>query len=142
MNHRPQLILTRRDLPDTPNGLDPHYADLGPVFDSRGAAAQLGGITEQALSVRRKTGRVLAMRTGNGTWVYPAWQFTGAGTVHPGLTPVLRALRPLDRWAAGVWLASAHPELNGRSPRAALGEGDDPHRVAALATADAAILTA
>ena len=129
------------NLPDAPSGLDPHYADLAPVFDSRGAAAQLGGISRQALSGRRRTGSVLAMRAGNGNWVYPAWQFTGAGTVHPRLTPVLRALRPLDPWAAGVWLASAHPNLGGRSPRTALGDGQDPQQVAALAAADAAALT-
>lgn len=130
------------NLPDTPSELDPHFADVGPFYTSGGAASQLGGITKQALSDRRKTRSVLAMRAGDGRWLYPAWQFTGAGTVHPALAPVLRALRPLDRWAAGVWLVGAHPELGGRSPRAALRDGEPPRRVADLAAADAATLVA
>ena len=132
--------LLRANLPDTPSGLDPHYADLGPFYDSRGAAHQLGGISKQALSDRRRTGSVLAMRAGNRTWLYPSWQFTGAGAVHRSLVPALRALRPLDRWAAGVWLVGEHPDLEGRSPRTALREGEDPGRVAALAAADAEVL--
>ena len=134
--------LLRANLPDAPGGLDPHYADLGPFYDSRGAARQLGGISKQALSDRRKTGSVLAMRATCGPWLYPAWQFTGAGTLQPELAPVLRALRPLDRWAAGVWLVGAHPDLGGRSPRAALRDGEQPRRVAALAAVDAATLVA
>lgn len=125
-------------LPEMSMGLDPHYADLGPYYDSRGAAHQLRGITEQGLSDRRRTRSVLAMQAGDRTWLYPAWQFTGAGTVYPALTPVLRALRPLDRWTAGVWLVSEHPDLGGRSPRAVLREGDASGRVAALAAADVA----
>ena len=70
------------EFPDVPSGLDPHYADLGPFFDSQDAAHQLGHITRQTLSARRKTRSVLAMRAGDGTWIYPAWQFTGAGTIH------------------------------------------------------------
>ena len=70
--------LLRANLPDTPVELDPHYADLGPFYDSRGAAQQLGGITKQALSDRRKTRTVLAMRAVGGRWLYPAWQFTGS----------------------------------------------------------------
>lgn len=133
--------LLRATLPDTPSGLDPHYAPLSPFYDSRGAAHQLGGITKQALSDRRRCGSVLAMRAGDGTWLYPAWQFTGAGAVHPSLVPALRALKPLDRWAAGVWLVGEHPDLDGRCPRAALGDGEDPHRVAALAALAAANVT-
>ena len=140
----PSLLaeLLRANLPDTPSGVDPHYADVGPFYDSRGAARQLGGISKQALSERRRTRSVLAMRAGDGTWLYPAWQFTGTGTVHPVLAPVLRALGAVDRWAAGVWFVSEHPGLGGRSPRASLREGDDPREVAAVAAGDAATLAA
>jgi hypothetical protein len=134
--------LLRANLPDTPAELDPHYADVGPFYGSKGAAQQLGGITKQALSDRRKTPSVLAMRAGDGTWLYPAWQFSGAGAVHRVLAPVLREMAPVDRWAAGVWLVSDHPNLGGRSPRAALRDGEDPLRIAALAAVDAATLTA
>lgn len=130
-------------LPDAgPVEMDPHFDGLGPFYDSAGARHQLGRVTKQAIDSRRTHHTVLAMRAGDGTWLYPAWQFTGAGDIHAALRPVLKALRGLDRWAAGTWLVSDHPALGGRSPRAALREGSDPDEVAALARADAAALVA
>lgn len=123
-------------------GLDEHFDGLGPFYDSAGARRQLGGVTKQALESRRHHHTVLALRAGDGTWLYPAWQFTGSGDIHVALRPVLRALRDLDRWAAGVWLVAEHPALGGRSPREALRAGVDPDEVAALARSDAAALVA
>ena len=125
-----------------PAELDPHYADLGPFYDSAGALHQLGGVTKQALSSRGVNESVLAMRTGNGQWLYPAWQFTGDGGIHPVLVPVLMALRGLDRWSAGVWLVAAHPDLSGSSPRQALRDGTEPDTVARLALRDKTALIA
>lgn len=125
-----------------PPELDPHFADLGPFYDSAGALHQLGGVTKQALGSRRTHQSILSMRTGDGQWLYPAWQFTGAGGVHPALVPVLRALRGLDRWAAGVWLVAPHPDLSGSSPRQALRDGTDPATVARLARHDTSALVA
>lgn len=125
-----------------PAALDPHYADLGPFYDSAGAIHQLGGVTKQALGSRRTHQSVLAMRAGDGQWLYPAWQFTGDGRVHAVLTPVLKSLRGLDRWAAGVWLVSGHPDLDGSSPRQALRDGTDPETVARLALRDTSALVA
>lgn len=125
-----------------PADLDPHFSDLGPFYDSAGALHQLGGVTKQALASRRTNETVLAMRSGDGQWLYPAWQFTGAGGIHPALVPVLKALRGLDRWAAGVWLVAAHPDLSGASPRQALRDGTDPATVARLARRDTSTLVA
>lgn len=122
--------------------LDEHFADLGPFYDSAGARLQLGLRTKQALDSRRKTQTVLAMQTGDGTWLYPAWQFTGDGHVHQVLLPALKALRGIDRWQAGVWLVSEHPDLGGISPRQALREGVDPAAVARAAAHDKAALVA
>lgn len=130
-------------LPDAgPAELDPHFAGIGPFYDSAGALRQLGGVTKQALASRRANESVLAMRTGDGQWLYPAWQFTGDGGVHPVLAPVLKALRGLDRWAAGVWLVAAHPDLSGSSPRHALRDGTDPDTIARLARRDTSALVA
>ncbi|WP_299056433.1 hypothetical protein [uncultured Nocardioides sp.] len=118
--------------------LDPHFADLAPFYNSDGASRQLGNITKQAVDSRRRSGTILAMQTGDGTWLYPAWQFTGNGKIHAALVPALRSLRGMDRWQAGVWLVSAHPDLDGLSPRQALSDGADPEQIAALATADRA----
>jgi len=125
-----------------PAELDPHYAELGPFYDSAGALVQLGQVTKQALASRRANESVLAMRTGDGQWLYPAWQFTGSGGLHPVLVPVLKALRGLDRWAAGVWLVAEHPDLSGASPRQALRNGTDPDTVARLALRDKTALAA
>ena len=125
-----------------PADLDPHFDGLGPFYDSSGALHQLGGVTKQALASRRTNESVLAMRTGDGQWLYPAWQFSGDGGVHPVLVPALKALRGLDRWAAGVWLVTAHPDLSGSSPRQALRDGTDPETVARLARRDTAALVA
>jgi hypothetical protein len=134
--------LIRAGLPTAAEALDPHFADIGPFYDSKGAQLQLGGVTKQALDSRRHTGSVLAMRTGDGHWLYPAWQFTGKGGVHPVLTPVLRALRPLDGWTAAVWLVAGHSDFGGQSPREALRRQIDPQLVAAAARQDALALTA
>ena len=125
-----------------PAELDAHFVGLGPFYDSAGAIHQLGAVTKQALASRRTNESVLAMRTGDGQWLYPAWQFTGDGGIHPALVPVLKALRGLDRWAAGVWLVAAHPDLSGSSPRQALRDGTDPAAVARLALRDTSALVA
>lgn len=124
------------NLPDTPTELDPHFADLGPFYASDGAMRQLGGLTKQALDSRRRTQTVLAMQAGDGTWLYPAWQFDGLGSIHRALTPVLKALRSVDRWQAGVWLVAEHPDLGGVSPRHALRDGVAPADVARVAEHD------
>jgi hypothetical protein len=134
--------LLARSLPDVPDELDPHFADLAPFYASDGAMRQLGGISKQALAERRRHETILAMRTGDGTWLYPAWQFTGDGRIHAVLAPALKALRGVDGWVAGVWLTSEHPDLEDVSPRAALRNGVDPAAVAALAAHDIAALVA
>lgn len=134
--------LLEANLPDVPAALDPYYADLAPFYTSDGAMRQLGDISKQALQQRRSHGSVLALRTGDGTWLYPAWQFTGAGSVHPVLAPVLRALRQVDGWVAGTWLVQPHPDLEGRSPREALRAGRPGPEVAELAAHDVATLVA
>lgn len=129
-------------LPDVPDELSPLYAGIAPFYTSDGAMRQLGGITKQALASRRAAESILAMRAGDGTWLYPAWQFTGDGHIHAVLVPVLKALRGVDGWVAGVWLTSEHPDLGNRSPRQALREGLEPQAVADLAAHDMAKLVA
>lgn len=124
---------TDKDHPE----LDPYYARVGPFYETAGAMHQLD-CTEASLTERRSRGEVLVMAVRSGDWLYPAWQFTGKGAVHPQLTPVLVALRGMDGWLAGVWLVSAHPDLDGRSPRQALREGERPAVVAWVAQHDLA----
>lgn len=115
---------------------------LGPFYDSDGAMYQLGSLTPGALAVRRREQTVLAMQTGAGEWLYPAWQFTGEGAVHAQLVPVLDAFRGLDGWVAGTWLTNTRDDLGGLSPRQALSGGANPETIAVLAWEDATVLKA
>lgn len=80
------------------------------------------------------------MQTQDGTWLYPAWQFAGDGTVHEVLRVVLQVMRGVDPWVAGVWLVNAHPDLENASPRQALAAGVAPEVVAAIAQHDINVL--
>jgi hypothetical protein len=97
---------------------------------------QLGNASVEGLAAMRDSATVLAVRTGDGTWLYPGWQFTGRGEVHAVLTPVLAALQGLDGWVAGIWLCNQHPDLDRLSPRQALANGVDPNTIATLALHD------
>lgn len=114
--------------------MDPMHSSVGPFYDSAGAMKQLRLETQAALLARRERQNVLAMQTLDGTWLYPAWQFTEDGGIHEELTEVLDALRGVDRWVAGLWLVNPHESLGRVSPRQALREGADPHIIAVLAS--------
>jgi hypothetical protein len=81
---------------------------LGPCFDVNGVREVLGApgrpVSKQAVSQRRG---LLALATGSGRVVYPAFQFDGHGVV-AGLAEVLELL-PADlvsRWTVASWLVS------------------------------------
>lgn len=107
---------------------------LGPFYSSTGVMALLAVPTKQALDDRRKRGTVLAARTSDDVWVYPAFQFdVQAGTVRPDLKPVLAALKPAPRWGAALWLVTERDDLGGRSPLAAAESAADRALVCRLA---------
>ncbi|MDX6453473.1 MAG: dihydropyrimidine dehydrogenase subunit PreA [Gaiellaceae bacterium] len=61
----------------------------------------------------------------DGRLLFPAWQFSS--DIGAELLPELRTLRHMfggDVVALGTWIETAIPELNGRSPRQALADGD------------------
>jgi hypothetical protein len=103
-------------IPDA--GAAPGYPDLlGPFYSSSGVARLLGIPTKQALDDRRRRGTVLAARTADGMWVYPAFQFDPVTRrVRAGLVPVLAALKTAPRWGAALWLRTPHPDLEDRAP--------------------------
>ena len=105
-----------------PDG-EPHPVALilGPFFSSNGAMRILGVPTRQALASRRAHGSVLALKTADGHWVYPAFQFDHARhRVRPALAEVLKVMRGVDPWVVGLWLVEDHPDLEGHSPLEAL----------------------
>ncbi len=91
---------------------------LGPMYDVEGVRQLLGGpaapVSRQAVSKRRG---LLALTTGSGRVVYPAFQFVG-GSPLPQLARVLAELPEpvVSRWTVASWLVSAEPTLDEARP--------------------------
>ena len=103
---------------------DRWHEHLGPCLDVTGVREVLGEpgrpVSKQAVSQRRG---LLALATGSGRVVYPAFQFEGRLVV-PGVGDVLRTL-PKDlvsRWTVASWLVSPDAEL-GAAPMTLLRAG-------------------
>ena len=102
---------------------------LGPVYSVKTVKSILG-ISKQA--VQQRTG-LLRMTTGDGTVVYPAFQFSGTAVL-PGVQPIVRAARRrVDDWTLASWFATANDDLGGMRPIDAIAQGYD--EVAAEAAA-------
>jgi hypothetical protein len=86
-------------------------------------AAEILGITRQAVDKRRRAGTLIGLTTGRYGYRYPVWQFTESGTV-PGLEEVLSALASHDEWMQAAFLAGKNPRLKGRTPIEALKAGN------------------
>jgi hypothetical protein len=71
-----------------------------------GEAARLLGISPQAVQQRHRRGTLLAVLQPNGTWAFPACQFTKNG-VPAGLRAVLEAFEDVDPWVQLSILLSA-----------------------------------
>jgi hypothetical protein len=99
--------------------------EIGPFYDTEGVMTLLGGVTKQAVNDRVRRHRLLALRTGSGRLVYPAFQFDGPRVV-TGLGAVLDTLVPDDTeaWLVASWLSTDDPALRDRAPIRALHDGD------------------
>jgi hypothetical protein len=78
----------------------------------------LGGVSRQAVEERRRRRTILALRTADGAWVYPAFQLDGRNRVVAGLAEVLDRFRPGtpdDEWMVAAFLAAPQPGLDDRS---------------------------
>lgn len=107
---------------------------IGPFYSSAGVMRLLGIPTKQALADRRRRGTLLAARTTDGVWVYPAFQFdVKTHSVRRSLVPVLTNLKGAPRWGAALWLVTDHDELGGRSPLKAAASSKDQNLVCTLA---------
>ena len=94
------------------------WAELGPFYSTTGIARVLGGVSRQAVEERRRRRTILALRTADGAWVYPAFQLDGRNRVVAGLADVLDRFRPGtpdDEWMVAAFLAAPQPGLDDRS---------------------------
>ncbi|NMM91954.1 hypothetical protein B2J88_48115 [Rhodococcus sp. SRB_17] len=84
---------------------------VGPFYDTTGLT-QWWGVSRQAVNKAVAAGTVIACRLDSGQWVYPTWQFTDSGSVHPHLITVWQTLRTAaDPWTCALWLRSPQPDL-------------------------------
>jgi hypothetical protein len=100
---------------------------LGAFYDTDGVRQLLarGGEPVSRQAVHKRRG-LLALRTGSGQTVYPAFQFRGRALA-PGLDRVLDLL-PSDLvsgWTVASWLVSPEAELEGEHPVEVLFTGPD-----------------
>ena len=58
--------------PAAPSTLD---AEIGPFYDTAAVAMLLGGVSKQAVEARRKKHTLLTVKTADGRWAYPTFQF-------------------------------------------------------------------
>jgi hypothetical protein len=94
------------------------WAELGPFYSTAGIARVLGGVSRQAVEERRRRRTILALRTADGVWVYPAFQLDERNRVTRGLAEVLDRFRPQtpdDEWMVAAFVAAAQPGLDGRT---------------------------
>jgi hypothetical protein len=101
---------------------------LGEAGGAVGAteAAEILGVSRQAVDARRKKGRLLAVATGRHGWRYPRCQFDEGSEdgVVRGLERVLGAVEDEGGWMRLAFLLSPEERLGGRRPLDALRAGE------------------
>lgn len=88
-------------------------------------------VTRQAVSQRRRSGRLLGLPLGPRKWVYPAWQFSSLAPdqLLPGLRQVLSVAPRSDPWATAQLLTSRQEPLDDEIPLLALRRSNGAHDV-------------
>ena len=98
------------------------------VRESCGLFGKHKPVTRQALIAQIRKGCVIGYRGAGGRYLIPVWQFRPGGGVLEGLPEVLRAIRTSipgnDQMTPFAFLLQANPMTDGRSPFAALREGE------------------
>jgi hypothetical protein len=117
--------------------------DLGDPDDL--AARMLATVPEPSpwteLEDRRQPPTILALRTADDVWVYPAFQLDEHNQVLRGLADVLARFRPQtsdDEWMVASFLAAPQPGLGGLSIVDHLRDGGDLDPIVTLARERAA----
>jgi len=92
---------------------------------SSGQAAELLGITPQAVDKRRRAGKLLALPVGR-AYLYPVWQFDerGRGGVLAGLEEVLGSFGVEDAWMRASYFLRKNGRLDDKRPLDALRDGE------------------
>lgn len=100
----------------------------------------LGNISREAIAERRDRRTLLALRTTDGSYVYPVFQFDAHNEVLPVLVEVLQCFdgKNVEGWTVAGWLVASQRSLQGRSVVDMLASGRASEKVVELARAQAA----
>lgn len=122
------------------------FADrVGPVYTTGQLQRLLpgidsDGISDQAVRNRLAAHTLIGIKTRDGRWVFPAWQFRvrpGRLTVRTDVIDLWRRLPvddgTLDAWTLMAWMTGARKDLDGLSPLEWLAEHGDDDRLARAA---------
>lgn len=85
-------------------------------------AADLLGITRQAVDKRRNQQQLIGLTQGRRGYAYPSFQFEDGQTI-AGLAEVLQALDVHDSWMQLMFFANGNTRLDGATPLEALRQG-------------------
>lgn len=107
---------------------------IGPIFETADLT-EWRGVSKQAIDNQRRRHSILALRTSDGAWVYPEWQFDEHGNVRKGVGESVKALSAggMDPWTQAVWFRGASPDLEDETAAGWLRSGKDPEAVVQLA---------
>ena len=86
-------------------------------------AAELLGISRQAVDKRRRNGQLIGLTQGRRGYAYPAWQFDAGRTVS-NLDTVLDALKDHDSWMQFAFFVNPNDLLRGKTPLEQLRSGE------------------
>lgn len=103
-----------------------HEADalIGPFHDTASVAAWRG-VTRQAIAKASTKGDLLGLKIGDGSRIFPSFQFGPSGAPLPHLREVLALLDPdrIDPWGSALWLNTVADVFGGTTAAEALREG-------------------
>ncbi|WP_144713566.1 hypothetical protein [Curtobacterium pusillum] len=103
-----------------------HEADalIGPFYDTPSLAAWRG-VTRQALSKATAKRDLIGLKIGDGSLVFPSFQFGASGSPLPNLRQVLALIDPdrIDPWGSALWLNTVADEFGGTTAAQALRDG-------------------
>lgn len=109
--------------PARPSSEERWNETIGPFYDTAGLEKWLG-TSRQRLHQRVQSGQLLAVKAGNGSLYYPAWQFTGTGNVVPGLPEIIAGLGSRSALNKALWLRSPRAEFGDRAAIDVLAHGN------------------
>ena len=90
---------------------------IGPFYDTKGVAVWLK-VSRSTLYRRIARREILGLKTADGRYLYPQWQFDEEGRTLSGLAEVLKAMDPCmtDPWGDALWLCTKASFLDGERP--------------------------